>query len=84
MPKVTTMIDERRKEWGAEHVNACIQAGLHGKVNQFYAFEKGQIVGTAFTPDAAAVPESDLLRVAMLAGSAYMVMRAPEVANGKN
>jgi hypothetical protein len=84
MPKVAGMVDARRKEWGAEHVNACIAAAQAGKPNHFYAFERGVIIGTAFTPDAAAVPDEDLLRIAMLAGGVFMVMREPEVKHGQN
>lgn len=78
MPKVAGMIDERRKWWGAAHVNAQIAAGMKGAPDHFYAFEGGQVIGTSFTPEAAAVPDADLLRVAMLAGGVFMVMRAPE------
>jgi hypothetical protein len=85
MPKVAGMVDQRRKEWGSEHCNACITAALSGQPNHFYAFEGGQIIGTPFTPETAVMPEAEVLRLAMLSGSAFMVMREPKVVpNGQN
>lgn len=78
MPKVAGMVATRRTEWGKDHVNACIKAGIEGQPNQFYAFEGGHVIGTPFTREAAVMPDADLLRVAMLAGSAFMCMRQPK------
>jgi hypothetical protein len=56
-----------------------------GQPNHFYAFEGGQIIGTPFTPETAVMPEAEVLRLAMLSGSAFMVMREPKVVpNGQN
>ena len=86
MPKTAELIDKRRRQWGAEHVNGCIADGLASKPNRFYAFENGFIVGTAFTQSASPITDECLLRIAMLGNSFYMVMEQPKgwVDNGEN
>lgn len=82
MPKVASMVAERRRDWGDAHVTDAVNRGMKGEANCFYAFEGGRIVGTAFT---GGVDLDHLAKVgAMLAGSAYMVMREPDPAQAED
>ncbi|TAK97057.1 MAG: hypothetical protein EPO09_04940 [Aquabacterium sp.] len=83
MPGVARMVRERRSEWGDAHVTDCVNRGMRGEPNQFYAFENGHIVGTAF--DGRADLDDLVKSSAMLQGAVFMVMRIPDgVTNGKN
>lgn len=78
MPKVASMVAERRRDWGDAHVTDAVNRGMKGEANCFYAFEAGRIVGTPFVGD---VNFDHLAKVsAMLQGSAFMVMREPKPA----
>ena len=45
MPKTAEIIDELRKVFGVEAINAQIKAGMNG-IDVFYASENGHEVGT--------------------------------------
>ncbi len=78
MPKVADMVDKRRAQWGEEHVKLCIADGLKGVPDRFYAFENGCIVGTGFSAALSPFSDADLLRIASLSGTSYMVMAQPK------
>lgn len=83
MPGVARMVQERRAEWGDAHVTDCVNRGMRGEANQFYAFENGRIVGTAF--DGRADLDDIVKMGAMLQGAVFVVMRIPEGAgHGKD
>lgn len=50
MPETAKWVDERRQEFGAGHVNACIRRAIKGEAGLFYAFEHGHVLGTPFPP----------------------------------
>lgn len=50
MPETAIFVDSKRKEFGAEFVNACIKAALSGTPGRFYAMENGHVLGTPFPP----------------------------------
>lgn len=74
MPKVAGLIDEKRRLYGTEHVDACITAARRGEPDQFFAFEAGHVVGAPFTDKLLMDP----VQVTFMAGGAAMVMRAPK------
>lgn len=53
MPETADWIDQRRQQWGREHVDACLRKGLQGAPGYFYAMESGRVVGTPWPMDAA-------------------------------
>jgi hypothetical protein len=73
MPTVARMVLERRADWGADHVDACIKAAMAGQPDQFYAVEGGHVAGTPFTLAAA----MGTCYLALATGTAGMVMREP-------
>ncbi len=50
MPLTARWIDERRAQYGKEHVNDCIRRALAGEPGRFYAIEQGHVLGTPFPP----------------------------------
>jgi len=75
MPKVAEIVDRLRAQMGADWVNARIADGLAGKPDNFYAVERGHVVGTPFTLDAALAEQ---MRVCFMVGGAGAVVRAKE------
>ena len=76
MPKTAEMIDKWRAQWGLQHVKACVDAGIKGVPDQFYALEAGLVVGTPFTPTADGFEQ--MLKLAALTGGFFAVMREPK------
>lgn len=76
MPRLAALIDEKRAQWGAEHVRHCIRQGMAGHADWFYGMEAGRTVGTPFTIS------GDLLdiaeRVSAAVGGTYLAMREPD------
>ena len=82
MPRVWREIGAHRVKWGEAHVKECIERGMRGEPDWFYAFEAGHVVGTPFQADSEVVK---LLQLAVTLGGGYaMVMRppAPEAKHG--
>jgi len=50
MPSTSKWVEERRAEWGRDHVNSCIRDALAGVPGRFYAIEGGHVLGTPFPP----------------------------------
>ena len=48
MPETAKWVDERRVEFGVDHVNTCLRRALKGEPGFFYAIEGGQFLGTPF------------------------------------
>lgn len=48
MPETAKWVEDKRREWGADHVNACIRRALKGEPGLFYALERGHVLGTPF------------------------------------
>lgn len=74
MPTVAKIVDERRNQWGAAHVNQCIKAGMKGEPNRFFAIEAGHVVGTPFD---AACDLHHAAKLAVLVGGAFVAMQEP-------
>lgn len=72
MPKVAEMVARMRKEMGADWVDGCIRAGVQGQPDQFFAVERGHIVGTPFSLD---VAMAESMRVCFMVGGAGAVIR---------
>lgn len=54
MPWVAAVVDELRKEFGAETIDAAIRGAVREGLPTFYACERGQVIGTPATmPDPA-------------------------------
>lgn len=82
MPNTARFVDAKRAEWGADHVNACLKRAMAGEPGEFYAIEKGQIIGTPF-PAGSEIFEWQAQ--AILWGSDYAAfMRTPEATRGKD
>lgn len=75
MPEVWKKLGEYRKTYGDEHVRQCIERGMAGEPDWFYAFEAGRIVGTPFTVDAV---QSHLRVSVALGGKFAVVIRPPQ------
>jgi hypothetical protein len=76
MPKVASMVAKARADWGSAHVDQCVQAGVRGQADAFYAIEGGLVVGTPFTPGAVMRD----VGMAFMVGGAAMAMRQPDAA----
>lgn len=86
MPHTADWIDQRRVDWGREHVDECLRNGVQRKVpGYFYAIEGGRTVGTPW-PDGAVLGQvaatgpsvAELQRVAVMCGAGFAVfMREP-------
>ncbi|MGE3346069.1 MAG: hypothetical protein AB7I35_01400 [Ramlibacter sp.] len=77
MPETAAWVNERRAEWGADHVNSCIKRGLAGEPDQFYAVEAGHVLGAPF----ATALHGEVVDLAVKYGAkSVRIMRAP--ANG--
>lgn len=48
MPETAKWVEDKRQEYGADHVNACIRRALKGEPGLFYAIEAGHVLGTPF------------------------------------
>ena len=93
MPHTAAFVDQKRKEWGADHVRECLQRAMRGETGWFYAMEAGATLGTPFGPadlgtpfgpaDLGAVkgtPVADMQRLAVMIGSPFAAfIRAPDV-----
>ena len=83
MPNVARAVDERRRQDGAEWVNATIRKAMNGEPNQFYAFENGHVLGTPFTADFDKGVHDRWMRITMAWGGKFaMAMRNKEPASG--
>ena len=87
MPETADWIDQRRLQWGSEHVDACLRKGLRGEQGYFYAIEAGRVVGTAWPMEAALAglkpgggqSVAAMQAMAVLCGAAFAAfMREPE------
>lgn len=77
MPLTAKWVDDRRKEYGEEHVNECLLRAKKGEPDQFYAIENGHVAGTPFSK---ADPRlADWQDFAILAGVKFAgFMRKPQ------
>lgn len=48
MPTVAEFVDDMRRVFGAQEINAMIKRGVAGQPNTFYATENGHEIGTPF------------------------------------
>ncbi len=48
MPETSKWVDAKRIEYGKDYVNDCIRRALKGEPGQFYAMERGHVLGTPF------------------------------------
>lgn len=85
MPKTAQWVDAKRKEFGADHVNACIKRALKGEPGVFYAMESGHVLGTPFPADA---PEAKWQTFAVATGCGFAAFLCPpaskELTHGAN
>lgn len=84
MPHTAAFVDQKRKEWGADHVRECLQRAMKGETGWFYAMEAGATLGTPFGPaDLGAgkgTPVADMQRLAVMIGSPFAAfIREPDV-----
>lgn len=79
MPKVAEIVDGMRRDFGKAWVDDCITAAVKGEPNRFYACERGHVVGTPFTLDAAL---DECVRLAFMTNGAAAVIRRPN--DGQN
>lgn len=79
MPKVAKIVDQMRADLGKAWVDQCIAAATKGQPDQFYAIERGHVVGTPFTLDTELAQQMSLC---FMVGGAGAVIRQPEVRNG--
>lgn len=79
MPKVAEIVDRMRVQLGQSWVDQCIASAVKGTPDQFYAVERGHIVGTPFTLDTAL---NDQVRLCFMVGGAGAVVRQPVAASG--
>jgi hypothetical protein len=76
MPETAAFVDSKRKEFGAEFVNASIKSALAGKPGHFYAMENGRVLGTPFPPTH---PIDQEQRFALLTGCKFAAFIAQPV-----
>lgn len=74
MPETARWVDERRAEWGKDHVNTCLRKAIAGEPDWFYAVEAGHILGTPF---ATALRGEAVDLWVKFGGKAVWIMRAP-------
>jgi hypothetical protein len=79
MPKTAKWVSDRRAEFGAEHVNACLRRSLQGEPGLFYAMEAGHVLGTPFPAEA---PESRWQNFSICTGAGFAVFMQPPAAKG--
>ncbi|OGB26204.1 MAG: hypothetical protein A3I66_00700 [Burkholderiales bacterium RIFCSPLOWO2_02_FULL_57_36] len=82
MPETAKWVEVKRKEWGAEYVNACIRRSLKGEPGYFYAMEAGHCLGAPFS---ATHPIAAEQNYALLMGCTFAVFMAtptPGASNG--
>lgn len=83
MPMTAEFVQEKRKEYGAEHVTDMVRRGMKGERNCFYAIERmpdGQLkpVGAPF--DAFGEDDQALFGKALLYGLSFAgIVREPSV-----
>ncbi len=73
MPEVWKQLGEYRKLYGDAHVRQCIERGMAGEADWFYAFEAGHVVGTPFTASAVQQP----MQLALAMGGKFAVVIRP-------
>lgn len=79
MPETAQWVDRKRQEYGAEHVNQCIRRAMKGEVGQFYAIERGHILGTPFP---STHPAAEWQQFAIMTGSSFAGFIAEPAARG--
>lgn len=78
MPEVWKQLGEYRRQYGDAHVRHCVEQGMAGEPDWFYAFEAGRVVGTPFTADVVARRCVEL--AVALGGRFAVVIRPPDQA----
>lgn len=80
MPGTAKYVDEKRQEWGKQHVNACIRKAMEGQPGYFFAMEQGHFLGTPFP---GTHPVGDYQQHAVMIGSKFAAFMAmPGVNHG--
>ena len=79
MPETALWVDDKRREWGADHVNACIRRSIKGEPGQFYAIEGGHVLGTPFP---ATHPMCDWQNYAVATACKFAAFRAEPADKG--
>ena len=79
MPHVWQQLAEYRRSYGDEHVRQCIERGIAGEADWFFAFEAGHFVGTPFTSEAV---QLHMRCVVALGGKFAVAIRPREGAPG--
>lgn len=80
MPEVWKQLGQYRRQYGDAHVRQCLQRGMAGEPDWFYAFEAGHVVGTPFTAEA--VQQHVRMSVALGGKFAVVIRPAAEQAHG--
>lgn len=80
MPTVWEQLGKYRRLYGDAHVRECIERGMAGEADWFYAFEGGRVVGTPFTADAVL---GKAMQAAVALGGKFAVAIRPPSAAGE-
>jgi hypothetical protein len=75
MPKVATLVAERRVQMGDAHVDACFKRGMAGEPDWFFAREGPLAIGTPFSADTVMAA---WCTQAIKPGQALVVIRPPQ------
>lgn len=79
MPETAKWVDRQRAEYGADHVNQCIRRAMKGEPGQFYAIERGHVLGTPFP---STHPVAEWQDFAIMTGSSFAGFIAEPAAQG--
>lgn len=79
MPETAKWVEAKRTEYGADHVNTCIKRAMKGEPGQFYAIERGQVLGTPFP---STHPVAEWQGFAIMTGSSFAGFIAEPAAKG--
>jgi hypothetical protein len=73
MPGVTSLVQERRRQWGDAHVTDCIKRSMRGEPGFFFAREGPIAVGTPWSDERIA----NFAALQVTATQALVVMKEP-------